>query len=171
MISIINLKLISEGGDVKFKAYGDEIDEVYHGEYAEGDRWRVELPDSEFVRIRLDDTLAESIVYVPDGTFDFAVPFGYERAACYGPDAFVGDTHRVRVSEPCEADIYAEREISLNSHDRHNIAKYYPHAVANFVTREDPCFFERNAIDGVTNNLSHGKYPYHSWGGGLREDQ
>ncbi|HBJ19076.1 MAG TPA: hypothetical protein DDY70_04995, partial [Clostridiales bacterium] len=42
--------------------------------------------------------------------------------------------------------------------------------MANFVTREDPCFFERNAIDGVTDNTGHGNYPFHSWGGGLRED-
>ena len=114
--------------------------------------------------------MQESIVYVPDGTFEFAVPFGYERLACYGPVAFGGDSHRITCSEPTEAEIYGERNIALNSHDRHNVPKYFPHAVANFVTREDPCFFERNAIDGVTDNSSHGKFPYHSWGGGLRED-
>ena len=170
VIAIINLKLISENGDVKFKAYGEEIDERFSGEYAEGDKFRIELLDTEFVKMKLDETLAESIVYVPDGTFEFAVPFGYERQACYGTVAFTGDSHRITVSEPTEAEIYGEREISLNSHDRHNVPKYFPHAVANFVTREDPCFFERNAIDGVTDNSSHGKYPYHSWGGGLRED-
>ncbi len=170
VVEIINLKLISAGGDVKFKAYGAEIDERYSGVYEEGDKFRVELLDTEFVKLRLDETLAESIVYVPDGTFEFLVPFGYERCACYGAAAFTGDSHRITVSEPTEAEIYAEREISLNSHDRHNVPKYFPHAVANFVTREDPCFFERNAIDGVTDNSSHGQYPYHSWGGGLRED-
>ena len=36
---IINLKLIRENGDVKFKAYGEEIDEHFHGEYEEGDRY------------------------------------------------------------------------------------------------------------------------------------
>ncbi len=169
-INIINLKLIAENGDVKFKAYGEEIDERFSGEYAEGDKFRLELDFGGFVKMKLDETMAESIVYVPDGTFEFAVPFGYERRACYGPDAFVGDSHRIIASEPTEAEIYAERNIALNSHDRHKIGKYFPHAVANFVTREDPCFFERNAIDGVTNNLSHGQYPYHSWGGGLRED-
>ena len=141
VISIISLKLISEGGDVRFKAYGEEIDETFIGEYCEGDKWRIELPYGEFLRVQLDPTLAESIIYVPDGTFEFAIPFGYERSACYGGEAFGGDTHRVRVSEPCDADVYAQREISLNSHDRPNIAKYFPHAVANFVTREDPCFF------------------------------
>jgi len=107
---------------------------------------------------------------VPDGVFEFPIPFGYHRNACYGADAFAGDDHRVRVSEPIEAETYGERLISLNSHDMHNVPKYFPHAVANFVTREDPCFFERNAIDGVCDNSNHGPYPYHSWGGGLRED-
>ena len=170
MIFILNLKLLAENGDCKFKAYGNSIDGSYNGKYMPGDKWRVELCDGEFLKIRLDSTLAESIIYVPDGVFEFSVPFGYERQACYAPEAFAGDTHRIICSEPSEAEIYSEREISLNSHDRHNVPKYFPHAVANFVTREDPCFFERNAIDGITENSLHGIYPYHSWGGGLRED-
>ncbi len=170
VITILNLKLLAENGDVKFKAYGESIDTRYSGEYEPGDKWRIELSDGEFVMMQLDSTLAPSIVYVPDGTFEFKIPFDHERRACYGTEAFFGDDHRVICSEPSETEIYGEREISLNSHDRHNIPKYFPHAVANFVTREDPCFFERNAIDGVTDNNGHGVYPFHSWGGGLRED-
>ena len=128
------------------------------------------MANTEFVKMQLDESLSPSIVYIPDGVFEFLVPFGRELKACYAPGAFAGDSHRVRVTEPDEPEIYAERLISLNSHDRHNVHKYFPHAVANFVTREDPCFFERNAIDGVLDNSNHGFYPYHSWGGGLRED-
>ena len=170
MINILNLKLLAANGDVKFKAYGEDIDVRYEGVYEPGDKWRIELTYCEFVKMRLDPSLAESIVYIPDGVFEFPIPFDYHRAACYGKDAFSGDDHRVTVSEPTEAEIYDDRLISLNSHDMHNVTKYYPHAQANFVTREDPCFFERNAIDGVCDNSSHGAYPYHSWGGGLRED-
>ena len=170
MIDILKLKVISSSGEVKLKAFGEEIDVRFSGEYEEGDKIRVELFDGDFVKLALDETLAESLVYVPDGVFEFPIPFGNERASCYAKEAFSGDSHRLRASEPTEAEIYGEREISLNSHDRHNVPKYFPHAVANFVTREDPCFFERNAIDGVTENRGHGRYPYHSWGGGLRED-
>ena len=159
-----------ENGDVKFKAYGNEIDERFHGEYEPNDKFRIELCDSKFMKIRLDESLAESVVYVPDGVFEFTVPMDRELKACYAPGAFAGDEHRIVCSEPDEAECYGERLISLNSHDRHNVPKYYPHAVANFVTREDPCFFERNAIDGVIDNSNHGFFPYHSWGGGLRED-
>ncbi len=170
MIIIINLKLLSENGECKFKAYGSEIDARYNGTYEPGDKWRLDVDYSDFVKIRLAATMAESIIYIPDKSFEFAIPFGEERNACYAPGSFDGDSHRILVSEPQEAEIYAEREISLNSHARHNVHKYFPHAYANFVTRESPCFFERNAIDGVTSNESHGHYPYHSWGGGLRED-
>ena len=170
MIIIISLKLLNEKGEIKFKAYGEEIDERYSGEYELGDKWRIDTDYSEYVKLQLDETMAESIMYLPDKTFEFRIPFDSERKSCYAPEAFAGDSHRVKCSEPDDAEIFAEREISLNSHDRHNVHKYFPHAVANFVTRENPCFFERNAIDGITKNESHGNYPYHSWGGGLRED-
>ena len=170
MIHIISLKLLGENNEVKFKAWGEDIDERYTGEYEPGDKFKIEVDYSRFLKLQLDPTLAESIVYLPDGVFEFAIPFDYERRCCYSPEAFLGDSHRIRVSEPSDAEIYGDRLISLNSHDRHKIAKYFPHAVANFVTREDPSFFERNAIDGVIDNTSHGGYPYHSWGGGLRED-
>ena len=170
MITILKLKLMSENGECKFKAFGEEIDVHYTGQYEVGDKWRIELDYCEFVKMKLDPTLEESIVYVPDGIFEFPIPFERVRRACYAPGAFSGDDHRVYCAEPTEAEIYGERCISLNSHDMHNVPKYFPHAVANFVTREDPCFFERNAIDGVTENIGHGCYPYHSWGGGLRED-
>ncbi len=170
MIIIINLKLLNANGEVKFKAYGSDIDERYNGEYEPGDKYRVELCDGEFVKIKLDETLAESIIYVPDGIFEFVIPEGDARAFGYAPEAFAGDSHRITCSEPDEAEIYGERLISLNSHDKHNLPKYFPHAAANFVTRESPSFFERNAIDGVIFSEGHGRYPYHSWGGGLRED-
>ena len=155
---------------MKFKAYGFEIDEHYSGEYEDGDKWRIEVSGTKFVKMKLDSTMADSIVYIPDGVFEFKVPRGGELTACYAPGAFSGDDHRVVLSEPDEPEVYGERLISLNSHDRHNVHKYFPHAVANFVTRESPCFFERNAIDGVIDNSNHGNFPYHSWGGGLRED-
>ncbi len=167
---MLSLKLLNKDGEVRFKAYGEQIDEHFHGEFEEGDRVRIDLDGEEFLKVRLDPTMEEALIYVPDGTFEFAIPFGYERRACYAPGAFAGEDHRMTCSVPDEPEIYADRLISQNSHDRHNIPKYFPHAVANFVTREDPCFFERNAIDGVRENTSHGPYPYHSWGGGLRED-
>ena len=82
MIFILKLKILSESGEVKFKAFGEEIDERFSGEYEEGDKIRVELFDGEFVKLSLDETLKESFVYVPDGVFEFPIPFGNERLSC-----------------------------------------------------------------------------------------
>ena len=141
VIIILKLKILSENGECKFKAFGEDIDVHFTEPYEKGDKFRVELSDTEFVVLKLDPTMSESIVYVPDGVFEFPVPFDYQRRACYAPGAFSGDDHRIICREPTEAEVYGERNISLNSHDMHNVAKYFPHAVANFVTREDPCFF------------------------------
>ena len=62
MIDILSLKLLRENGEVKFKAYGEEIDVRYNGEYEVGDKWRIELEYCDFIKIKLDETLAESIV-------------------------------------------------------------------------------------------------------------
>ena len=46
----------------------------------------------------------------------------------------------------------------------------FPHVYANRVTRNEGCFYARNAIDGVSTPGGHGDYPYHSWGGAVHED-
>jgi len=61
----------------------------------------------------------------------------------------------------------AYRNLALNSLDQRNVSQYFPHAIASSVTRDDPMFFERNAIDGNIQNKHHGKWPYESWGNGL----
>lgn len=155
---------------MRAKAWGENIDECFHLMYDERDAYRIETDGAAFVKVSLDEKLPESILYLPDGVFEFEIPFGRERQACYAPGTFDGESHRVRVCVPSEDEVYGEREISFNPHDRHKIGKYFPHADANFVTREEPWFFERNAIDGNTENHGHGSYPYESWGGGVRED-
>ena len=88
----------------------------------------------------------------------------------YAPNAFQGAEHLISVREVEDDEFYAKRNIALNSHDLRCKTGGYPHASANFVTREEPCFYERNAIDGEKNNQGHGAYPYHSWAGGARND-
>ncbi|HBJ19075.1 MAG TPA: hypothetical protein DDY70_04990, partial [Clostridiales bacterium] len=118
MIFILSLKLLSENGEVKARAYGEEIDDTFTREFEPGDHFRLETDGAKFVKLALAPTLAPSIVYLPDGVFEFAIPSARERAACYAPGTFDGDSHRVRAWELSDAEIYGEREISLNSHDR-----------------------------------------------------
>ena len=140
---------------------------MYEGELLRGDIFSVSAPGIEFMKVQLDKTMKESVIYCPSGSFEFSVPDKCE-AVGYAPEAFSGFCHRIRISESDEA--YEKRLISLNSLDRRGQTRYFPHARANLVTRDAPCFFERNAIDGVCKNNSHGDYPYHSWAGGARED-
>ena len=167
---MLTLKIIGSDGAVKFERKGMKIEACYKGELTEGDKIKVLLSNCDFIAVKLDETLAESIVWVPNKSFDFPIPTERQLKMCYHPNAFKGDTHVISVREPEDEEIYGYRNIALNSHDRHAPVKSYPHASANFVTREEPCFYERNAIDGVINNQGHGSYPYHSWAGGARND-
>ena len=167
---MLTLKIMDTKGEVLFERKGMNIEATYEGVLEPGYKIRVSLNSCEFIAVKLDPTLAESIVWVPNKSFDFIVPDAAQRRACYAPGAFAGEVHPISAREPEDEEIDAYRQISLNSHDRHGNMRFYPHATANFVTREEPCFYERNAIDGVVNNQGHGAYPYHSWAGGARND-
>ena len=167
---MITVKLLDVNKSERFAYCGEAVDECWQGEYRPGDVLYVSLSDASFAVMQLEDTLGEATVYVPNGDFSFEIPFDYARRACYAPDAFAGDRHTIRVREATPDEVIAYRNLALNPYDRHGVSRLFPHAEANFVTREDPCFYERNAIDGVCRNEGHGPYPFHSWAGGARED-
>lgn len=169
MFIIIELKITGKSGEVKFSEKGEKIDAEFNGAYSEGDKIVIKTGDCEYLAVKLDETLCESIVFVPNKLMEFTVPYGRLKAG-YDKDAFLGETHKISVREPSEDEVYSERNIALNSHDLSGQKGVYPHAHANLVTRSEPCFFERNAIDGVCENKSHGNFPYHSWAAGARED-
>jgi len=164
----INLKIIN-GTEERFSCTGDKIDAVFNGEYREGDKIIIHKTDTEYLALKLDETMAESIVYAPGSKLEYEIPFG-ELKKGYNKEAFSGTTHRITVYEPTDEVKYGYRNIALNPYDKRGQKRYFPHAYANMVTREAVCFYERNAIDGVCDNSSHGDFPYHSWAGGARED-
>lgn len=165
------LTICDKNSKIKFKASGNPISEIFCGEYQSGDVINICLDCGTCaIAVKLDDLLKESIIYVPNKNFKFKIPSESEIKQGYAPSAFSGKIHKISVREVCDEEFYGYRNIALNSHDLRNGTGAYPHAVANFVTREEPCFYERNAIDGVINNQGHGAYPYHSWAGGARND-
>ncbi len=166
---MIYLKIVNASGDILASTEGYNIDFTYDNEYAKGDKFIIKLKDCEYVKIKLDETLEESIVYAPYKTVEFEIPFE-DFGKNYAEDAFGGSKHRILISEPENEEIYKTMNIALNPYDRYDNTTYYPHASANFVTRGEACFRERNAIDGVIHNEAHGWFPYHSWSGGARED-
>lgn len=165
----MELKIIDAEKEILFQKKGQEIDCIYEGEYKEGDKIIVSCQGVEFIKVKLDETLKEAIVFMPNGSMELEIPFGRNRAM-YDEQAFLGTSHRIIAREAEEDEAYGIRNIAKNPYDMHGKSRFFPHAYANLVTREDPCFFERNAIDGVCDNSSHGGYPYHSWAGGARED-
>ena len=155
---------------VKFETKGSEIKTAYQGELHEGDEISIRLDGTNTLAVRLEASLQESFVYCPNKSFTFTIPSAKELSMGYAPNAFQGTDHLIIAREVEDEEFYALRNIALNSHDLRKKTGGYPHASANFVTREEPCFYERNAIDGEKNNQGHGSYPYHSWAGGARND-
>ena len=166
---MIFLKITSPSGEEKFSAFGAEICEEFIGSLNSGDKIQVRIDGSSVIAIKFDKTLAESFLYLPNKNFTFTIPSERELKMGYSPEAFKGEKHLITAREVDE-EFYKTRNIALNSHDLKGRTGGFPHASANFVTREEPCFYERNAIDGVVNNQGHGNYPYHSWAGGARND-
>ena len=167
---MLNLKIIDNKGNVKVEKNGSDINFDYEATWEVGDKIKVLLDGCNYISVKLDDTLKESIVYVPSRSFEFIIPNENVQSACYNPKAFKGDKHNLKIREVEDDEVYSYRNLALNSHDMRGRARSYPHASANFVTREEPCFYERNAIDGDFDNQGHGGYPYHSWAGGARND-
>ena len=167
---MLTLRVLGKDGEVKGEWKGINIVAELEGEFAEGDKIKVLADGCEFIALKLDAVLEESIVWIPNRSFEFAIPPEEQVKHCYTPGSFTGDRHIISVREPEDDEIYAYRNISVNPYDRPEKEKYYPHASANFVTRNSPVFFARNAIDGIINNQGHGGYPYLSWSGGARQD-
>ena len=167
---MLNLKIYDNKNNIKFEKNGSKISAIYNGELLSGYTFKVVLDGCFFIAVKLDETLGENIIYVPNKVFEFTVPTQRELVKGYSPTSFSGEEHIISVREAEENEIYAYRNLAINAYDFSFNKKSYPHVSANFVTREDPCFYARNAIDGVINNQGHGNYPFHSWAGGARED-
>lgn len=121
------------------------------------------------MRVRIDQTVAEGCVYLPDGSMTYRIPFG-ESMRAYPPNAFGGNKHLITAELMTEEEIASYRNIAENPIDQRGDVDAYPHATANVETRGESVFAARNVIDGWTLNNSHGDWPYQSWGIGIRED-
>ena len=60
---MIELIISTSNGEEKFYAKGLKIDTVYNGEFVEGDKIIVHKPDTEYISVKFDETLEESIIF------------------------------------------------------------------------------------------------------------
>lgn len=167
---MLQLIVKDKNGIKKAEYRGAEIREIFHGELVEGDVIKIVSDAQRYIAVRLDEQMEENFVYIPNRTLTFTVPSLRELKAGYNKNAFTLNEHLFFVREIESKEFYATRNLALNAYDLRQKTGGYPHASANFVTRNEPCFYERNAIDGNKNNQGHGGYPYNSWAGGARND-
>ncbi|HHV10855.1 MAG TPA: hypothetical protein GXX75_11325 [Clostridiales bacterium] len=142
---------------------------TYEGLYREGDYILFSEISVPFVNIKVDDFIAETTLYVPKGEFVFKIPYGIASWA-YHYYAFVGEVHHISICETSAMQLMGSRNISENPLDQKDNMLGFPHVTANTVTRGEPWFEPRNAIDGIINTESHGPYPFCSWGVGYTDD-
>ncbi len=137
---------------------------VFSDEYREGDEIILESSRANIhLFYQVDDALGGALVYITDKCIRYRVPFG-EKRICYSPKVFSGKKHYLYVRQATKEEIAAYRNLAQNVMDQHGETHCYPHASANVETRGESVFAARNAIDGVTENRSHGEWPYASWG-------
>lgn len=166
----LSLKILDKNGNTLAVASGDDfVDLVYAACYEEGDVIELQTSRKDIhIFWQVDDALKEAFVYVTD-TVRYDIPFGEARIS-YSPKVFSGNRHYLYARVAKEQEIYAYRNLALNPADQHKDVPCYPHASANVETRGESVFAAKNAIDGVKANLSHGEWPYESWGINRRED-
>lgn len=134
----------------------------------ENGRLKIE-EESQYVKLRVGRGIKESIVYIPEGKMEFIIPVG-ENTSVYPPSAFDDVENCFLCSKPLAEELRAYRNLALNPLDLPGQRSYYPHAEANFVTRNSIRFEGRNAIDGFCDTEGHYGFPYQAWGGGDRDD-
>lgn len=168
---ILSLKVIDKFDNTVCVSSGEDfVDLVCMHTYQEGDR--IELTSSEkncYLNWQVDDALGAAFVYITETTVSYTVPFGEKRISC-SPKIFSGDRHYLYVEAARPDEIAAYRNLALNPADQHCDVPCYPHATANVETRGESVFAAKNAIDGVRANLSHGQWPYQSWGINRQDD-
>lgn len=136
--------------------------------YGFEDEIHIEAEPNSFLTISVDKNIKPATVYTPSGKIHYVIPAGWKTKALH-PDAFK-DTISISVTQATSAEISTRRNLAFNSLDKRWDTGYFPHASANVVTRDEPWFEAKNAVDGYLDRDGHGPFPYQSWGGGLRDD-
>lgn len=165
LMVLLKMKMVNRQGNELFISPAQEkLCCIYNFDYQDGD-WIIIDCDKKggYYKICLDDTMEESIVYVPGNFFTYYIPAKDQRKN-YSPKSFYGDCHIIRVQEATKEEIYKRRNLAFNPYDEHENDTFYPHSSANVETRNECTFASRNAIDGFYFNESHGNFPFQSWG-------
>ena len=169
-MAVLSLKVLDRNENtVCVKSGEDFVDLVCARTYEEGDKIVLESSEKNIhLHWQVDDALGSSFVYITDNvTYD--IPFGEKRIS-YSPKVFMGDKHYLFAQIARKDEVEAYRNLALNPADQPKDVSCFPHATAHVETRGESVFAAKNAIDGVRANLSHGEWPYQSWGINMQDD-
>ncbi len=167
----ISLKVMNSQGAIFCSNDGEnEVSLLCNKTYLEGDCISISCSVYPvYLGIQVDDGMSEALVYLTTEETKFIIPVG-EKCKSYSPKAFSGDLHLISARVAMTEEINTYRNLAKNVMDQHENTCCFPHATANVETRGEAVFAARNAIDGVKMNLSHGGWPYQSWGINRQED-
>ena len=167
----LTLQIRNKSGEVLAENCAEDCLNLYYSPvYEEGDEIVLKTEQTGvYVRMKLDDAMDEAFCYLTEEEFIFRIPFGEKRTS-YSPRVFSGERHLLHVRMAREEEWTANRNLAVNPADQHVHYGCFPHASANVETRGEAVFAARNAIDGVTENHSHGTWPYASWGINRQDD-
>ena len=143
---------------------------TYFSSYNEGDVISLEVSEAPcYCEIQFDDALRPAVIFVSEKSIYFEIPFGEKRKALT-PKAFSGNCHVITSRFLYESELEIRRNLALNPYDGFVKRGVFPHTETNTDLQIDETFAPRNAVDGVWANISHGKFPYQSWGTNKRDD-
>lgn len=166
----MKITLTDRLNNVKVTSEGEEAVTLdINQKYGFDDILVFETEANSFVEISIDQHVKNSVIYTPDGKISYQIPVNMKLKA-YHPEAFQGESHQITMKKLNEDTLKTRRNLALNGMDLRWPTGYFPHAEANIVTRDEPWFEGKNAIDGWLERDGHGAWPYQSWGGGLRDD-
>lgn len=153
-----------------YKVADNDLDLYYKEVYEEGDTIQISFEETnQYFEIQLDEAMGSNIVFITQKDFKYVIPFGENKLA-YSPKAFSGSAHYIKVRKLLKEELQTYRNLALNPYDQDSDCGVYPHAKANVHTRNEAVFAPRCVIDGIIANLSHGPWPYQSWGINQRDD-
>lgn len=125
--------------------------------------------ESHYVRLRMGKDVKESIVYLPKGKMEIPIPSG-EDLAVFPEGGFADGLNSFFCTAATAEEITTYRNLALNPADMPGQSEYFPHASANFISKNSIRFESRNAIDGFAETKGHYGFPFQAWGGGDRDD-
>ena len=167
---ILELKILDQNKTVlAHNIQENEVSLSYEEYYKPGDQ--IVLRSSQkncYLKIRLDDSIEASYIYLKETEYIFFIPFEEQRKP-YGKKAFTEKRHWAYATVVDFRELLNYRNLAYNPYDTNSNHSIYPHASTN-VTTDNPQFFARNAIDGIFETQKHGSWPYSSWGINCQEN-